>query len=91
MDELETESAFLDALKHALGDPGIKIDSLIAVDVPFSRLAGAGMTFETRLYVAGVKGETIGRDSGTIVGFYINGKGDTTFIRASYRIGTDGN
>jgi hypothetical protein len=91
MDVSKTESAFMDALKHALGDPGIKIDSLIAVDAPISRMTAAGMTFEASLYTVGAKGGKMGRDSGKIVPIFINGKGDTTFSKMSYRKGTDGN
>lgn len=52
LDVEEVHSELLNFLKTKLGAVTFKIDSLIAVDAPVSRVVAAGMKFETQLFVA---------------------------------------
>lgn len=52
LDVQEVQSELLNFLKAKLGAVTFKIDSLIPVDAPTSRVVAAGMKFETKLYVA---------------------------------------
>lgn len=52
LDIQEKQSELLNFLKAKLGAVTFKIDSLIPVDAPTSRVVAAGMKFETKLYVA---------------------------------------
>ena len=52
LDVQEVHSDLLNYVKAKLGAVTFKIDSLIAVDAPESRVVAAGMKFETKLFVA---------------------------------------
>jgi gliding motility-associated protein GldM len=52
LDVQEIHSELLGFVKAKLGAVTFKIDSLIAVDAPMSRVVAAGMKFETKLFVA---------------------------------------
>lgn len=52
LDVQEVHSDLLNYVKAKLGAVTFKIDSLIAVDAPVSRVVAAGMKFETKLFVA---------------------------------------
>lgn len=52
LDVQEVHSDLLGFVKAKLGAVTFKIDSLIAVDAPVSRVVAAGMKFETKLFVA---------------------------------------
>ena len=52
LDVQEVHSELLNYVKAKLGAVTFKIDSLIAVDAPVSRVVAAGMKFETKLFVA---------------------------------------
>ncbi len=52
LDVQEIHSDLLGLVKAKLGSVTFKIDSLIAVDAPTSRVVAAGMKFETKLFVA---------------------------------------
>jgi gliding motility-associated protein GldM len=52
LDVQEVHSDLLNYVKAKLGAVTFKIDSLIAVDAPMSRVVAAGMKFETKLFVA---------------------------------------
>ena len=52
MDVQEVHSELLTYVKTKLGAVTFKIDSLIAMDAPVSRVVAAGMKFETKLFVA---------------------------------------
>lgn len=52
LDIQEIHSEVLTYVKTKLGAVTFKIDSLIAVDAPMSRVVAAGMKFETKLFVA---------------------------------------
>lgn len=52
LDVQEIHSDLLGLVKAKLGSVTFKIDSLIAVDAPVSRVVAAGMKFETKLFVA---------------------------------------
>jgi gliding motility-associated protein GldM len=52
LDLQEVHSDLLKLVKAKLGSVTFKIDSLIAVDAPVSRVVAAGMKFETKLFVA---------------------------------------
>ncbi|MFM2375308.1 MAG: gliding motility protein GldM [Bacteroidota bacterium] len=52
LDVQEIHSNLLNLVKAKLGSVTFKIDSLIAVDAPVSRVVAAGMKFETKLFVA---------------------------------------
>ncbi|MFN8394663.1 MAG: GldM family protein [Bacteroidia bacterium] len=52
LDVQEIHSDLLGFVKAKLGAVTFKIDSLIAVDAPTSRVVAAGMKFETKLFVA---------------------------------------
>lgn len=52
LDVQEVHSELLTYVKTKLGAVTFKIDSLIAVDAPVSRVVAAGMKFETKLFVA---------------------------------------
>jgi gliding motility-associated protein GldM len=52
LDIQDVHSQLLTYVKTKLGAVTFKIDSLIAVDAPMSRVVAAGMKFETKLFVA---------------------------------------
>jgi gliding motility-associated protein GldM len=52
LDVQNIEAELLNFIKAKLGAVTFKIDSLIAVDAPVSRVVAAGMKFETKLFVA---------------------------------------
>jgi gliding motility-associated protein GldM len=52
LDIQEIHTGLLNFIKARLGAVTFKIDSLIAVDAPTSRVVAAGMKFETKLFVA---------------------------------------
>lgn len=52
LDVQEVHSELLTYVKTKLGAVTFKIDSLIAMDAPMSRVVAAGMKFETKLFVA---------------------------------------
>lgn len=65
MDVQEVHSELLNFIKAKLGAVKFKIDSLILVDAPTSRVVAAGMKFETKLFVAATSKEAIPEFSGS--------------------------
>ncbi|MEM0996969.1 MAG: hypothetical protein AAGN35_07815 [Bacteroidota bacterium] len=65
LDVQEIHSELLNFIKAKLGAVKFKIDSLILVDAPTSRVVAAGMKFETKLFVAATSKEAIPEFSGT--------------------------
>lgn len=65
LDVQEVYSEVLNLIKARLGVVTFKIDSLILVDAPFSRVVAAGMKFETKLFVAATSKEAVPEFSGS--------------------------
>lgn len=65
LDVQEVYSEVLNMIKARLGAVTFKIDSLILVDAPFSRVVAAGMKFETKLFVAATSKEAVPRFGGS--------------------------
>jgi gliding motility-associated protein GldM len=65
LDVQEVHSELLNFIKARLGAVKFKIDSLILVDAPTSRVVAAGMKFETKLFVAATSKEAIPEFSGS--------------------------
>lgn len=65
LDVQEIHSEILNLIKARLGAVTFKIDSLILVDAPISRVVAAGMKFETKLYVSATSKEAVPEFSGS--------------------------
>ncbi len=65
LDVQEVHSEILNLIKARLGAVTFKIDSLILVDAPVSRIVAAGMKFETKLYVSATSKEAVPEFSGS--------------------------
>jgi gliding motility-associated protein GldM len=59
LDVQNVHSELLNYVKSRLGIVKFKIDSLILVDAPISRVVAAGMKFETKLFVAATSKEAV--------------------------------
>ncbi len=65
LDVQNIHSDLLQILKARLGAVTFKIDSLILVEAPFSRVVAAGMKFETKLFVAATSESAVPRFGGS--------------------------
>lgn len=65
LDVQNIHSDLLNLLKARLGAVTFKIDSLILVDAPYSRVVAAGMKFETKLFVAATSESAVPRFGGS--------------------------
>jgi gliding motility-associated protein GldM len=65
LDVQNIHSDLLQILKQRLGAVTFKIDSLILVEAPFSRVVAAGMKFETKLFVAATSESAVPRFGGS--------------------------
>lgn len=88
LDVVSAESEQLNFLKNQLGGVTFKIDSLILVDVPESRVVAAGMKFETKLFVATTSKDTGQQDEPDSKNYsarVIDSNGDTVKLKGSFR------
>jgi len=65
LDVQNIHSDLLNLLKARLGAVTFKIDSLILVEAPYSRVVAAGMKFETKLFVAATSESAVPRFGGS--------------------------